>query len=139
MLEGLVEWDARCIDAHAHLGGLAFDEDDMAEAQAHYATGVRIAEGSLPNGFGGVLGWGWIDNRPFLRCLHGLTISTWRLEQHTEARRCARRCYGSTRPITREPASCSERSRRRTLARQSLNPSHGQRTDRLATRPSQAR
>ncbi|HUA45285.1 MAG TPA: hypothetical protein VMA77_08675 [Solirubrobacteraceae bacterium] len=32
-----------------------------------------------------MLGWGWIDNRPFLRCLHGLTISTWRLEQHAEA------------------------------------------------------
>jgi hypothetical protein len=59
--------------------------DDPAAAQAHYATGVRIAESSLPDGFGGVLGWGWIDNRPFLRCLHGLTISTWRLEQHTEA------------------------------------------------------
>ena len=44
LLDGLVEWDARCIDAHAHLGGLAFDQDDLAEAQAHYATGVRIAE-----------------------------------------------------------------------------------------------
>jgi hypothetical protein len=28
---------------------------------------------------------GWIDNRPFLRCLHGLTLSTWRLGQFTEA------------------------------------------------------
>ena len=84
LLEGLVDWDERCIDAHAHLGGLAFGEDDIEEAQAHYATGVRIAEASLPDGFGGVLGWGWIDNRPFPRCLHGLTISTWRLEQHTE-------------------------------------------------------
>jgi hypothetical protein len=27
-------------------------------AQAHYATGVPIAEASLPEGFGGVLGWG---------------------------------------------------------------------------------
>ncbi len=85
LLEGLIEWDARCIDAHAHLGGLAFDQDDPEQAQAHYATGVRIAESSLPDGFGGVLGWGWVDNRPFLRCLHGLTLSTWRLEQYTEA------------------------------------------------------
>jgi hypothetical protein len=85
LLDGLVDWDVRCIDAHAHLGGLAFHEDDIEEAQAHYATGVRVAEASLPDGFGGVLGWGWIDNRPFLRCLHGLTISTWRLEQHAEA------------------------------------------------------
>jgi tetratricopeptide (TPR) repeat protein len=85
LLDGLVDWDARCIDAHAHLGGLAFAEGDIEEAQANYATGIRLAEASLPDGFGGVLGWGWIDNRPFLRCLHGLTISTWRLEQHAEA------------------------------------------------------
>ena len=85
LLEGLIEWDARCLDAHAHLGGLAFDQDDPAAAQAHYATGVRIAESSLPHELGGVFGWGWVDNRPFLRCLHGLTLSTWRLEQHTEA------------------------------------------------------
>ena len=85
LLEGLIEWDARCIDAHAHLGGLAFEQNDPAAAQAHYATGVRIAECSLPEDFGGVRGWGWIDNRPFLRCLQGLTLSTWRLEQFTEA------------------------------------------------------
>ena len=85
LLEGLVEWDARCLDAHAHLGMLAFNDDDPAAAQAHYATGVQIAESSLPGGFGGVLGWGWVDNRPFLRCLHGLMISSWRLGQHDEA------------------------------------------------------
>ncbi len=85
LLEGLIEWDARCLDAYAHLGALAFHEDDPAQAQAHYASGVRIAESSLPDGFGGVLGWGWADNRPFLRCLHGLTLSTWRLEQQSEA------------------------------------------------------
>lgn len=85
LLEGLVEWDARCIDAYAHLGKLAFDEDDPAAARAHYATGIAIAEASLPDGFGGVLPWDRIDNRPFLRCLHGLTLSTWRLGQHAEA------------------------------------------------------
>jgi hypothetical protein len=84
MLEGLIEWDSRCLDAYAHLGALDFDDDPSA-AQAHYATGVRIAESSLPEDFGGVLGWGWIDNRPFLRCLHGLTLTTWRLGHHDHA------------------------------------------------------
>ena len=46
LLEGLIEWDCRCLDAHAHLGALDFD-DDPGAAQAHYATGVRIAESSL--------------------------------------------------------------------------------------------
>jgi hypothetical protein len=41
-------------------------------------------EQSLPEDFGGVLGWGCLDSRPFLRCLHGLTLSVWRLERHGE-------------------------------------------------------
>lgn len=52
----MIKWDARCLDAHGHLGMLAFEQDDTAAAQAHYATGVRIAESSLPDEFGGVLG-----------------------------------------------------------------------------------
>ena len=63
--------------------GSPSDHNDLGAAQAHYATGVRTAESSLPDGFGGVLGWGWVDNRPFLRCLHGLTLSTWRLLQYS--------------------------------------------------------
>ena len=80
LLEGLVEWDARCLDAHAHLGVLAFDRGEVGAAFAHYAAGVWVAEQSLPEGFDGVLSWGWVDNRPFLRCLHGLMLSAWRLE-----------------------------------------------------------
>ena len=84
-MEGLVEWDSRCLDAHAHLGLLAFDRGDPGSALTHYAAGVCVAERSLPEDFGGVIGWGWVDNRPFLRCLHGLTLSAWRLELHDEA------------------------------------------------------
>jgi hypothetical protein len=69
---------------NAHLGALDFD-DDPGAAQARYATGVRIADSSLPEDFGGVRGWGWIDNRPFLRCLHGLTLTSWRLGHHDRA------------------------------------------------------
>ena len=85
LLEGLVEWDSRCLDAYAHLGLLAFDRGDPGSALTHYAAGVCVAERSLPEDFGGVIGWGWVDNRPFLRCLHGLTLSAWRLELHDEA------------------------------------------------------
>lgn len=83
--EGLVEWDSRCLDADAHLGLLAFDRGDPGSALTHYVAGVCVAEQSLPEDFDGVLGWGWVDNRPFLRCLHGLTLSAWRLELHDEA------------------------------------------------------
>ena len=79
VLRGVLAWDPRCLDAHAHLGLLAFDAGDVEAALAHYAAGVWVAEQSLPDPFDGVLWWGWVDNRPFLRCLHGLMISAWRL------------------------------------------------------------
>lgn len=54
MLAGLLERDARCLDARAHLGMLAFDARDARLELNHYATGVRIAERSLPEHFNGV-------------------------------------------------------------------------------------
>lgn len=65
--------DLRCIDAHAHLGSLAFDQSPK-RAMAHYEIGIRIGELSLPRDFHGVLVWGRLYNRPFLRCLHGFGL-----------------------------------------------------------------
>jgi hypothetical protein len=84
ILHRLVESDLRCLDAHAHLGNMAFDHWPK-EAARHYEIGVRIGELSFGEGFNGVLAWGLIDNRPFLRCLHGLALSLWRLERFAEA------------------------------------------------------
>ncbi len=83
-LMGLAEADVRCLDAHAHLGNLVFDHFP-AEAMRHYEVGVRIGELSLGDGFSGVLLWGLIDNRPFLRCLHGYGLCLWRLGRTDEA------------------------------------------------------
>jgi hypothetical protein len=74
----------RCLDAHAHLGLIAFAELP-ADALRHYEVGVRIGELSLPAGFDGVISWFMIDNRPFLRCLQGYGLSLWRLKRHKEA------------------------------------------------------
>ncbi|MGH2945235.1 MAG: hypothetical protein ACRDPC_03045 [Solirubrobacteraceae bacterium] len=84
LLESLLAADLRCLDAHAHLGSLAYDYS-AALAMAHFETGVAIGERSLPAGFGGVLPWGWIDNRPLLRCLHGYGLCLWRLQRLAEA------------------------------------------------------
>ena len=78
--------DLRCIDAHAHLGNLEFDRSP-GRAMAHYEVGVRIAELSLPPGFDGVIVWGRIYNRPFLRCLQGYGLCLWRLGKPAEAQR----------------------------------------------------
>lgn len=81
---GLLERDLRCLDAHAHLGNWEFDTTPS-RAIRHYEAGVRIAELSLGLEFSGVLPWGLVDNRPFLRCLHGYGLSLWRLGRADEA------------------------------------------------------
>jgi uncharacterized protein with HEPN domain len=84
MLMGLLESDLRCLDAHCHLGNLAFDHRPEL-AIKHYEVGVRIGELSLGEQFNGVLLWGMIDNRPFLRCLHGYGLCVWRSGEFEEA------------------------------------------------------
>jgi hypothetical protein len=86
ILMGLCQADLRCLDAHAHLGNFVFDRRPQ-EAIRHYEVGVRIGELSLGDGFEGVLPWGHIDNRPFLRCLHGHGLCLWRLNRFDEAAR----------------------------------------------------
>jgi len=84
ILMDAVAADLRCLDAHVHLGNLAFDRNPR-EAIRHYSVGIRIGELSLGDGFDGVLPWGMIDNRPFLRCMHGYGLCLWRLERFDEA------------------------------------------------------
>lgn len=84
ILMQLLDADLRCLDAHAHLGNLVFDARPE-DAIKHYEMGMRIGELSLGAGFDGVLSWGWIDNRPFLRCMHGYGLCLWRLGKSGEA------------------------------------------------------
>lgn len=86
ILMDLCQADLRCLDAHAHLGNFAFDRSPK-EALRHYEVGVRIGELSLGGGFEAVLLWGHIDNRPFLRCMHGYGLCLWRLARYDEAAR----------------------------------------------------
>jgi hypothetical protein len=84
VLEKLLIQDIRCLDAHAHLGNLAFDKN-IRTSLDHYQRGVLIGELSLGDNFEGVLPWGMIDNRPFLRCMNGSGLCLWRLERFEEA------------------------------------------------------
>jgi len=83
-LMNLLLADLRCLDAHAHLGNLAFDHEPE-KAIRHYEVGVRIGELSLGENFEGLLPWGHINNRPFLRCLNGYGLCLWRLGRFKEA------------------------------------------------------
>ena len=86
ILMNLCQAELRCLDAHAHLGNLAFDHHP-ALAIRHYEVGLRIGELSLGDHFSGVLPWGHVDNRPFLRCMHGFGLCCWRLGRLDEAAR----------------------------------------------------
>lgn len=84
MLMTLLAADLRCLDAHAHLGNFVFDHSPE-KAIRHYEVGVRIGEFSLGEGFDGVLHWGYMNNRPFLRCMHGYGLCLSSLGRHKEA------------------------------------------------------
>ena len=83
-LTALLIADLRCLDAHAHLGNLEFDRRPET-ALRHYDIGRQIGELSFGPDFQGVLRWGWVDNRPYLRCLHGYGLCLWRLKRFDEA------------------------------------------------------
>lgn len=46
---------------------------------------MGIGQLSLGPGFQGLLRWSWLENRHFLRCLHGLGLCLWRLGRFEEA------------------------------------------------------
>jgi hypothetical protein len=78
-----------CTLARWHLGNHAFERWPQ-RAFLHYEVGMRIAELSLPPGFDGLLSWGLIYSRPYLRCLHGHGLCLWRiwrLRRFAEAQR----------------------------------------------------
>lgn len=81
VLHRCLEQDLRTLDAHAHLGNWAFGDGSrkllVERARRNYEAGVAIGNLSLPPDFNGVLDWGRIDNRPYLRCLHGLGLCRW--------------------------------------------------------------
>ncbi len=60
-------------------------EGDRQDSAQLHEIGMHIGELSLGADFDGVLSWGWIDNRPFLRCMSGYGLCLWRLGKMTEA------------------------------------------------------
>ncbi len=81
LLEDLLTADLRCLDAHAHLGNIELRSRwpwALDRAGRHYRVGLEIANLTLGESFLGLLPWGILDNRPYLRCLHGYGFYLWR-------------------------------------------------------------
>lgn len=83
-LMDICKTDLRCLDAHAHLGNINYDNRPK-RAMRHYAVGTAIGDLFLGDGFSGILPWYNIDNRPFLRCLHGFGLCQWRIGKYEDA------------------------------------------------------
>jgi hypothetical protein len=66
-------------------GPLQLHERGVWDPAAEYWGDPGDMIAASPEPFKGALRWGWIDNRPFLRCLHGLAVSAWRLGEHDSA------------------------------------------------------
>jgi hypothetical protein len=70
--------DLRCLEAHAMLGTRNLSHWP-ALALEHFELGVAIGSLAVRDEFDGILPWRLPDNRPFLRCLHGMARTLVRL------------------------------------------------------------
>ena len=66
------------LDAIHHLAIVLSERNSLDQARDLWEQAVRIGRKAFPQDFKlgrDRLEWGWLDNRPFLRCLHGLALS----------------------------------------------------------------
>jgi len=95
LLHDLLAKDLRCLDGYSHLGNGFFNRGDPDWGARFYEVGVAIGDWSLspvwtedfPDRRSYLLPWGYLDNRPYLRCLHGLALCRWRQERFDDAAR----------------------------------------------------
>ncbi|MBD2797509.1 hypothetical protein ID856_13310 [Xenorhabdus sp. 18] len=71
-LEHLIAREPMFIDSHAHLSFAFYRQGKPKKALNAALAGVEIGERLIPEEFHGVIEWGYLENRPFLRALQGL-------------------------------------------------------------------
>lgn len=89
----------KCIDALVHIGNLYLNSQGSLEnAWNCFQVAISIAEKNLLDDFDGVFLWECLENRPYLRALHGLCLTQWRMMDfeaaHHSAMRMIRLCPG---------------------------------------------
>ncbi len=73
------------IDVHAHIGFALIEQGKTRRALEACRRGVEIGEAAIPSAYAGVIEWGWLENRPFLRAAHGAVLCHLRLRQWRKA------------------------------------------------------
>jgi tetratricopeptide (TPR) repeat protein len=84
-LKLLVERHPDFIDGHAHLGNALFEEGKTKSALSACLQGAAIGESVISQNFRGTIEWGHLDNRPFLRAMHGAALCHLKLGQRQKA------------------------------------------------------
>ena len=76
------------LDAIHHLALILSERGLFAEARDLWEQTTRIGHKAFPQGFQSGrdrMEWGWLENRPFLRCLHGLALAKYSNREIEEA------------------------------------------------------
>ena len=89
LLYHVIKQDLRCIDAHVHMGHFKFGDGLSAywvkQSLKHFTMGAELGHYFLGYSFDGKLPWSAIDNRPYLRALHGQCLCYWALGNYKAA------------------------------------------------------
>ncbi len=92
ILTNLWEEYSECIDALVHLGHLLFDQEIFLNRAFNcYKVAADIVERSLSQDFDGIFLWLFLENRPYLRALHGLFLVLWRKKEFEKSYKIAKR------------------------------------------------
>src|SRR6188768_152525 len=86
-LRMLVDRYPHFIDGHAHLGYALMNEGKPKLALQACLDGLQVGERMIPKGYAGLIEWGFLENRPFLRAAYGVVLSQLRLGQRNDALR----------------------------------------------------
>lgn len=84
-LQRLVHEEPDFIDAHAHLAYAWIEQGKPKKALDASLAGLARANRLIPEGFGGRIPWGHLENRPYLRAMHGAVLGAMRLRRHKDA------------------------------------------------------
>lgn len=84
-LQRLLAREPEFIDGYAHLAFAWYEQGKPKKALEAALAGLGVANRLIPEGFAGRIEWGHLENRPFLRALHGAVLAHVRLRRHREA------------------------------------------------------
>ncbi|KPF42988.1 hypothetical protein IP87_21390 [beta proteobacterium AAP121] len=84
-LQKLIAEEPDFTDAHAHLAYAWIEQGKPKKALDASLAGLAAANRHIPEGFAGQLPWGLLENRPYLRTLHGALLAAVRLGRHKDA------------------------------------------------------